>query len=52
MSSLEQRFFDQVAARRVVRPSVRAVVLSSDGERLLVQRPSDSPGSNYAFIGR
>lgn len=51
MSSLEQRFFDQVAARRVVRPSVRAVVLSSDGERLLVQRPSDSPGSNYAFIG-
>lgn len=51
MSSSEQQFFDLVAQRKVVRPSVRAVILSTDGERLLVQRPSDSPGTNYAFIG-
>lgn len=51
MSSSEQRFFDQVAKRQVVRPSVRAIILSGDGSRLLVQRPTDSPGSNYAFIG-
>jgi hypothetical protein len=30
---------------------VRAIILSGDGSRLLVQRPTDSPGSNYAFIG-
>lgn len=51
MSSLEQKFFDAIANREVVRPSVRALIFSTDGERLLVQRPSDTPGTNYAFIG-
>lgn len=49
--SAEQRFFDLVAERQAVRPSVRAVILSGDGQRLLVQRPSDTPGTRYAFIG-
>ncbi|SDE09158.1 NUDIX domain-containing protein [Auraticoccus monumenti] len=51
MSSMEQDFFDVVAQRRLVRPSVRAIIFSSDLQRVLVQRPSDSPGTNYAFIG-
>ncbi|WP_114558183.1 NUDIX domain-containing protein [Desertihabitans aurantiacus] len=51
MSLLEQDFFDAVARRRLVRPSVRAIIFSADQQRLLVQRPSDSPGASYAFIG-
>lgn len=51
-SASEQRFFDAVSARQVVRPSVRAIVYSDDEARVLVQRPRDSdPGTNYAFIG-
>ncbi|NNC13400.1 NUDIX domain-containing protein [Planctomonas sp. JC2975] len=51
MSSIEQKFFDAVAAREVVRTSVRAIIFSDDRARVLVQRPTDSQGSNYAFIG-
>ena len=47
--SREDQFFSAVAARQLVRPSVRAIVASERG--FLVQRPTDSPGSNYAFIG-
>jgi ADP-ribose pyrophosphatase YjhB (NUDIX family) len=50
MSETEDRFFAAVAARNVVRPSVRAIIVH-DG-RVLVQRPADSPpGRNYAFPG-
>jgi 8-oxo-dGTP pyrophosphatase MutT (NUDIX family) len=52
MSRSEQQFFDAVAARGQVRPSVRAIIPSGDGSRILVQRPADSPpGSSYAFPG-
>jgi 8-oxo-dGTP pyrophosphatase MutT (NUDIX family) len=47
--STEDRFFATVAARRLVRPSVRAIVKSERG--FLVQRPTDSPNGHYAFIG-
>lgn len=49
--SSEQSFFDLVAQKQVVRPSVRAVILSGDGQRVLVQRPSGTPGAPYAFVG-
>lgn len=45
----EDRFFSAVAARRLVRPAVRAIVRSSRG--FLVQRPTDAPERHYAFIG-
>jgi ADP-ribose pyrophosphatase YjhB (NUDIX family) len=45
----QDQFFRAVAARRLVRPSVRAIVRSERG--FLVQRPTDNPASNYAFIG-
>ena len=45
----EDRFFAAVAGRRLVRPSVRAIVRSARG--FLVQRPTDSLDSHYAFIG-
>ena len=38
-----------VAKRHLVRPAVRAIVKSQRG--LLVQRPTDDPTTNYAFIG-
>jgi 8-oxo-dGTP pyrophosphatase MutT (NUDIX family) len=47
--STEDRFFAAVAARRLVRPAVRAIVLGD--QRFLVQRPTDSPAGHYAFIG-
>jgi 8-oxo-dGTP pyrophosphatase MutT (NUDIX family) len=47
--SRQDEFFAVVAARRLVRPAVRAIVHSDRG--FLVQRPTDEPGSNYAFIG-
>ncbi|WP_157987723.1 NUDIX domain-containing protein [Jiangella endophytica] len=50
MSEREDRFFAAVAARHLVRPSVRAIVVHDSS--VLVQRPADSaPGGNYAFIG-
>lgn len=50
MSDTERRFFAAVAAREVVRPSVRALVVHDGG--VLVQRPADAvPGGSYAFIG-
>jgi ADP-ribose pyrophosphatase YjhB (NUDIX family) len=50
MSEVEDRIFAAVAARNLVRPSVRAIILR-DGN-ILVQRPADSaPGGSYAFIG-
>ena len=45
----QDQFFSAVAARRLVRPSVRAIVRSKPG--FLVQRPADNRESNYAFIG-
>jgi ADP-ribose pyrophosphatase YjhB (NUDIX family) len=45
----QERFFAAVASRRLVRPAVRAIVRSERG--FLVQRPTDDPGSHYAFIG-
>jgi 8-oxo-dGTP pyrophosphatase MutT (NUDIX family) len=47
--STEDQFFAAVAARRLVRPAVRAIVLSEQG--FLVQRPTDSPDGHHAFIG-
>lgn len=47
--SREERFFAAVAARQVVRASVRAIVISDRG--YLVQRPTDGPNAHYAFIG-
>lgn len=50
MSELEDDFIAAVARQRLVRPSVRAVVLQAD--RILLQRPSDAPPRRrYAFIG-
>lgn len=50
MSEAEERFFAEVAARNLVRPSVRAIIVHDD--RVLVQRPAEAtPASNYAFIG-
>ncbi|MFC4009124.1 NUDIX domain-containing protein [Nonomuraea purpurea] len=50
MSESEDRFFAAVTARRLVRVSVRSIIL--DGDRVLLQRPSDAPpGRHYAFIG-
>lgn len=51
MPSLEERFFDVIAGRQMVRPAVRAIIFSADESRILVQRPVDSPGTSYAFIG-
>jgi 8-oxo-dGTP pyrophosphatase MutT (NUDIX family) len=45
----EDRFFAAVASRRLVRVSVRAIVRTARG--FLVQRPTDTPDSHYAFIG-
>jgi ADP-ribose pyrophosphatase YjhB (NUDIX family) len=45
----QDEFFRAVASRRLVRPAVRAIVRSERG--FLVQRPTDDPGSHYAFIG-
>lgn len=51
-SQQEQRFFDTVSARALVRPSIRAVIFSADRSAVLVQRPSDAaPGRGYAFLG-
>jgi 8-oxo-dGTP pyrophosphatase MutT (NUDIX family) len=47
--STEDRFFATVAARRLVRPSVRAIVQGEQG--FLVQRPTDNPSGHFAFIG-
>ena len=47
--SREERFFATVAARQIVRASVRAIVLGERG--FLVQRPTDVANSHYAFIG-
>jgi len=47
--SREETFFAAIAARRVVRASVRAIVLGPRG--YLVQRPTDVAGSHCAFIG-
>lgn len=45
----EQESFETIAARNVIRISVRAVVLSKG--RILVQKPTDDPNACYAFIG-
>lgn len=45
----EDRFFAAVAARKLVRPSVRSIVIGARG--FLVQRPTDAPHVSYAFIG-
>lgn len=47
--TFEQRFFDAIVRRNVVRPRVAAIVVT-DAE-LLVQRPTDDPEACYAFIG-
>jgi ADP-ribose pyrophosphatase YjhB (NUDIX family) len=50
MSESEDRFIATVAARRMVRTSIRSIIVH-DGQ-VLLQRPSDSaPGHRYAFIG-
>ncbi|MFC5826645.1 NUDIX hydrolase [Nonomuraea insulae] len=50
MSESEDRFFATVAARQLVRASVRAIVI--DGDRVLLQRPADAtPEHHYGFIG-
>ncbi len=45
----QEKFFAAVAKRQLVRPAVRAIVESERG--FLVQRPTDDPATNYAFIG-
>jgi ADP-ribose pyrophosphatase YjhB (NUDIX family) len=47
--STQDQFFAAVAARRLVRPAVRAIVRSELG--FLVQRPTDAPEGHHAFIG-
>lgn len=47
--SREEQFFAAVAARKMVRASVRAIVLSERG--YLLQRPTDVANSHYGFIG-
>ena len=50
MADSEAHFFAAVAARTLIRPSVRCIIVN-DG-KVLVQRPADSiPGGGYAFIG-
>lgn len=45
----EERFFAAVAARNIVRPSVRALIHNGNG--FLLQRPTDDPEACFAFIG-
>lgn len=45
----EEQFFAAVAARGMVRTSVRALIVGDHG--YLLQRPTDSGSSHYAFIG-
>lgn len=45
----QEEFFAAVARRNLVRPAVRAIVRGDRG--FLVQRPTDDPNTNYAFIG-
>jgi ADP-ribose pyrophosphatase YjhB (NUDIX family) len=50
VSDIEDQFFTAIAARGLVRPSLRAIII--DNSRVLVQRPAgSSPGGSYAFIG-
>lgn len=49
MSTTEDLFFEAVASRELVRPSVRAIV-EHDGS-VLVQRPADDASGRFAFIG-
>lgn len=49
VTTSEDLFFAAVAARRLVRPSVRAIVCG-DGA-FLVQQPTDQPDASFAFIG-
>ncbi|HWC31138.1 MAG TPA: NUDIX domain-containing protein [Dehalococcoidia bacterium] len=48
MTSQDQ-FCKAVVSRRLVRPSVRAIVVRD--RMTLVQKPSDEPSASYAFIG-
>jgi hypothetical protein len=45
----QQEFLGAVARSRAVRVTVRAIIIHDD--HVLVQQPSDEPGSCYAFIG-
>ncbi len=47
--SQQDEFFRAVASRKLVRPSVRAIVIVD--QEVLVQRPTDDPEACYAFIG-
>lgn len=47
--SSQQRFLDDLTATRAIRTSVRSIILHDN--HVLVQRPSDEPGSCYGFIG-
>jgi 8-oxo-dGTP diphosphatase len=49
MSKQQNRFLKKVTAAKAVRVTVRSLCIS--GDQILVQRPSDDPSANYAFIG-
>lgn len=49
MKSNQDIFFDAVSKRKMVRTSVRAIIIRDN--RLLVQIPSDDVHGIYAFIG-
>ena len=49
MSKQQNRFLKKIITAKVVRVTVRSLCFS--GDEILVQRPSDDPSANYAFIG-
>jgi ADP-ribose pyrophosphatase YjhB (NUDIX family) len=49
MAVTQDRFFEAVASRQIPRIRIAGIVVS-DGA-VLVQKPTDDPGSCYAFIG-
>ena len=49
MKSSQDRFFEAVSKRKMVRTSIRAIIMMDD--YLLVQFPKDSHDDIYAFIG-
>jgi ADP-ribose pyrophosphatase YjhB (NUDIX family) len=47
--TLQQRFLDDLSSSRMIRTSVRAIIVHE--KNVLVQQPSDEPDSCCAFIG-
>ena len=49
MSRQQDQFLKKIIAAGALRVTARSLCISDD--RILVQRPSDDPSANYAFVG-